>query len=216
MKSVYQRCLTVSSFLFALFVVPLTAQAETAYEQGVHYDLIEPAIRVGASNEVIVTEFFWYGCGHCYSFEPMLRTWSESLPEGAALKESPAIWNDLMGLHARAFYTAEILGVHDLMHPLIFKAMHVERKRLGSEGQVRDLFIENGIEGADFDKAFNSFGVSSQVRQADARARAAKISGTPSVMVNGKYLISTKKAGSQSGMLDIARYLVDQELAALQ
>jgi len=61
MKSVYQRCLTVSSFLFALFVVPLTAQAETAYEQGVHYDLIEPAIRVGDSNEVIVTEYFWYG-----------------------------------------------------------------------------------------------------------------------------------------------------------
>ncbi len=216
MKSVYRRCLTVSSFLFTLFLTSFTVQAETVYEEGVHYDLIEPAIRVGASDEVIVTEFFWYGCGHCYSFEPMLRTWSDNLPEGAALKESPAIWNDLMGLHARAFYTAEILGVHDLMHPLIFKAMHVDRKRLGSEGQVRDLFIENGVDGADFDKAFNSFGVSSQVRQADARARAAKISGTPSVMVNGKYLVSTKKAGTQAGMLDIARYLVDKELAALQ
>ena len=62
--------------------------------------------------------------------------------------------------------------------------------------------------------AFDSFGVDSQVRQADAGARSAKVSGTPSLMVAGKYLIETRAAGSQTNMLEIARFLIDKELAA--
>jgi thiol:disulfide interchange protein DsbA len=97
---------------------------------------------------------------------------------------------------------------------VIFDAMHVQRKRLVSRLELRDLFEDNGIDPEQFDKAFDSFGVDSQVRQADARARSARISGTPSIMVAGKYLIETRAAGSQTNMLDIASYLVEKELAA--
>jgi thiol:disulfide interchange protein DsbA len=90
----------------------------------------------------------------------------------------------------------------------------VQRKRLTSRLELRDLFEDNGVDPEKFDKAFDSFGVDSQVRQADARARSARISGTPSLMVAGKYLIETRAAGSQTNMLDIARYLVEKELAA--
>jgi thiol:disulfide interchange protein DsbA len=92
--------------------------------------------------------------------------------------------------------------------------MHVQRLRLGSKSAVRELFVANGIAGADFDKAFDSFGVNSQVRQAEARAKSAKITGTPSLMVNGKYLITAQKAGGQANMLKVAEYLADLELAA--
>jgi thiol:disulfide interchange protein DsbA len=92
--------------------------------------------------------------------------------------------------------------------------MHVQRKRLVSRLELRDLFEDNGVDPEQFDKAFDSFGVDSQVRQADARARSARISGTPSIMVAGKYLIETRAAGSQTNMLDIASYLVEKELAA--
>lgn len=197
----------------AAFGLSLGAAAED-WKEGEHYTVINPTIRVGASDEVVVTEFFWYGCGHCYTFEPMLETWAKTLPEGAKLKPSPAIWNGAMKLHAKAFYAAETLGVLDTMHSVIFKAMHVDRNRLGSEGALRELFVANGVDGAAFDKAIDSFGVNSQVNQADARARSAKISGTPSIMVNGKYLISTKEAGSQADMLKVAEFLVQKELAA--
>ena len=131
------------------------------------------------------------------------------------MQPSPAVWNDPMRVHATAFYIAEVLDAKEVMHPVIFDAMHVQRKRLVSRLELRDLFEDNGVDPEQFDKAFDSFGVDSQVRQAEARARSARISGTPSIMVAGKYLIETRAAGSQTNMLEIARHLVEKELAAL-
>ena len=200
-------------FLATMMVTAGVAGAEDEWVEGTHYQLLNPPVPVGRGQEVIVTEFFWYGCGHCFTFEPMLSAWGKQLPKGALLQPSPAVWNDPMRMHAKAFYIAEVLGVKDTMHPVIFDAMHVQRKRLVSRLELRDLFEDNGVDPEQFDKAFDSFGVDSQVRQADARARSAKISGTPSLMVGGKYLIETRAAGSQTNMLEIARFLVDKELA---
>ena len=199
--------------LASLVLIAGGARAESEWREGEHYKVVSPAVRVGPTDQVIVTEFFWYGCGHCYTFEPMLQAWKQSLPDGSRLQPSPAMWNDGMKLHAKAYFTAETLGALDPMHSVIFKAMHVDRNRLASKGAIRELFVANGISGADFDKAFDSFGVNSQVNQAEARARSAKISGTPSVLVNGKFLIEARMAGSQANMLKIAEYLVQQELA---
>lgn len=205
--------ISVISGAVAALLLSVTAAAQTQWQEGEHYDLIKPEVRV-SKDQVVVTEFFWYGCGHCYTFEPMLESWAKTLPEGATLQGSPAMWNEDMKLHAKAFYAAEALGVYDTMHTVIFKAMHVDRKRLGSDKSIRELFVANGVDGDAFDRAFDSFGVNSQVRQAESRARAAKITGTPSLMVNGKYLISARKAGSQSNMLKVADHLVEMELAA--
>ncbi len=203
--------------LFLIVAFPLAACAEEAsvqYEEGVHYSLLDAPIRTANPGKIEVTEFFWYGCGHCYNFEPTVGQWKKTLAEDVAFVGSPAMWNKPMELHARAFYTAEVLGVLDRMHPVLFQAMHVDRKRLGSESEIADLFASNGVAREDFSKAFNSFGVGSMVRQADARARAAKITGTPEMMVNGKYRIDARKAGSQANMLKIADYLIEKERAA--
>lgn len=208
---------TVSLTLFAYATAVFSALvvAEERWVEGQHYQTLTPPVAVGRGSDVVVTEFFWYGCGHCYTFEPMLTAWGKQLPEEVVVQPSPAVWNDPMRMHAKAYYIAEVLGVKETLHPVIFDAMHVQRKRLVSRLELRDLFEDNGVDPAQFDKAFDSFGVDSQVRQADARARSAKISGTPSLMVAGKYLIETRAAGSQTNMLEIARYLIDKELAAL-
>ncbi|MEH6635968.1 MAG: thiol:disulfide interchange protein DsbA/DsbL [Halioglobus sp.] len=203
--------------LSLLVFVPLLALAEDTapdYIEGTHYDLITPAVRTANPDKIGVSEFFWYGCGHCYTFEPMVEQWKKSLPDDVDFRGSPAIWNAAMELHARAYYTADVLNVLDTMHAVLFQAMNVDRKRLSSEGEVAALFTANGVAAEDFTKAFSSFGVSSQVRQANARARAAKISGTPALMVNGKYHISTRKAGSQADMLKVAEFLLEKERAA--
>ncbi|MEL0006567.1 MAG: thiol:disulfide interchange protein DsbA/DsbL [Luminiphilus sp.] len=199
--------------LFAITLSPRLLAAEP-WVEGQHYQVIAPPVAVGKTEDVVVTEFFWYGCGHCYTFEPMLTAWGKQLPEGAVVQPSPAVWNDPMRMHAKAFYIAEVLGVKAVMHPVIFDAMHVQRKRLVSRLELRDLFEDNGVDPDKFDQAFDSFGVDSQVRQADSRARSAKVSGTPTLMVAGKYLIETRGAGNQTNMLEIARYLVEKELAA--
>ena len=184
------------------------------YVEGTHYQLITPAVRTANADKIEVAEFFWYGCGHCYNFEPVIQQWKKTLPDDVDFRGSPAIWNPKMELHAKAFYTAEVLGVMDTMHPVIFQAMNVDRKPLSSEADIAQLFAANGVSEEDFTKAFNSFGVSSQVRQANSRARAAKITGTPAMMVNGKYHISTREAGSQANMLKVAEFLIEKERAA--
>jgi len=198
--------------ILTLFAAIVPAQADD-YEAGTHYDIISPAIR-GSSDKIEVTEFFWYGCGHCYNFEPKLEQWAKSLPEDVVVKSSPAMWRPIMETHARAFYTAEALGVLDEMHLPLFQAINIDREPLATEDALADMFAKHGVSRQDFSTTFNSFGVNAQVRQADARAKAARITGTPEMMVAGKYRISTRKAGSQVGMLKVAEFLIEKERSA--
>jgi thiol:disulfide interchange protein DsbA len=201
--------------LAVLFASPFVAAQESKlYQQGEHYDMITPAIRTTNPDKIEVVEFFWYGCGHCYTFESVVSPWKKSLPDDVEFKGSPAVWAPQMELHSKMFYAAEVLGVSDTMHLILFQAMNVDRKRLASEDEIAELFVANGVSKEDFTKAFNSFGVSSMVRQATARARAAKVSGTPEMMINGKYRISTRKGFSQTEMLQIADFLIEKERAA--
>jgi thiol:disulfide interchange protein DsbA len=205
--------LSLTLFTFA----PLLAMAQpgqASFEEGKNYDLIAPALRTANPDKIEVVEFFWYGCGHCYTFEPMIAAWKKKLADDVEFNGSPAMWNPQMELHARAYYTADVLGVLDTMNLVLFQAMNVDGKRLASEAEIQALFVANGVEAEAFTKAFNSFGVTSQVKQADARARTAKITGTPSMMVNGKYLVTARKAGSQAGMLEVAEFLIEKERAA--
>jgi thiol:disulfide interchange protein DsbA len=206
----------LQALLVALLVLPLLAASAGAqdWQEGEHYDVISPAIRTTSDDKIEVTEFFWYGCGHCYNFEPQLTQWKKSLGDDVVVVGSPAMWNGLMEVHAKAFYAAEALGVLDKVHMPLFQALNVDRRRLASEDEIADLFAANGVDRDEFRNAFNSFGVGSQVRQANARARAAKISGTPEMMVAGKYRISTRKAGSQADMLKLASYLIEKEREA--
>jgi thiol:disulfide interchange protein DsbA len=199
-----------------LMLPAISCAQDGAYVEGTHYDVITPPVRTQSGDKVEVVEFFAYSCGHCYNFEPLLEQWKKQQTDDVVLLPSPAVWSPPMEPHAKAFYTAQALGVLDTMHNALFAAMHVDRKRLTSEDEIRALFVANGVSEEDFNKAYNSFGIGSQVRQAVARAKSARISGTPEMMVAGKYRISTRKAGNQANMLKIANFLIARELAARQ
>jgi thiol:disulfide interchange protein DsbA len=199
-------CLLVASISYAI-----AEEVTGTYVAGVDYDLISPPVRGFNDDKIEVTEFFWYGCGHCYTFEPMLEQWKKVQPEDVSFRGVPAVWAEKMELHAKAYYTADTLGVLDTMNPVIFQAMNVDRKPLASQADIAALFVANGVSEDDFNKAFNSFGVSSQVRQGIATAKSAKITGTPALMVNGKYHVSSRKAGTQADMLKVVDFLVEQE-----
>ena len=200
-----------------VFMSSVGVVAQEQYEEGVHYELIEPAIHTGVSDRVVVTEFFSYGCGHCYNFEPLLESFDARLPDGVVLQRTPVIWNNNPGMKllAKTYYAVEVLDVFEPVHGAVFNAIHRQRKRLSSPEAVKAVFVENGVSDSDFDRAFGSFGIDSMVRQAAARTEGARINGTPSLMVNGKYRIDTRRAGSQANMLKIAAFLADKELARL-
>ena len=199
----------------ALFSVATTAQEQ--YQEGVHYELIEPTVHTGISDKVVVSEFFSYGCGHCFNFEPLLESFETRLPEGVVVQRIPVIWNNNAGMKllAKTYYAAQILDVLDPVHGAMFNAIHRQRKRIATPEAVRAVFINSGVDGKKFDRAFKSFGTDSMVRQAAARTEGSRINGTPSLMVNGKYRIDTRQAGGQANMLKIAAFLADKELARM-
>ena len=119
-----------------------------------------------------------------------------------------------MAIHAQAFYAAQALGVLDKVHDRLFAALNVDRRKLDTEDELAAFFAEQGVKEQDFRKAFSSFGVENSVKQADARARSYRITGTPELVVNGKYRISAKTAGSPEAMLKVVDFLVAQERAA--
>ena len=199
--------------LFALLPLAACAQ-ENTYVEGKHYDTISPPLRARDPGKIEVIEFFWYGCGHCYNFEPLVTQWKKTLADDVSFMPSPAVWNAPMGLHAQAFYTAQALGVLDSVNGALFAAMNVDKKRLGSEAEIGEIFTANGVDGETFSKTFRSFGITSQVKQADARARGARITGTPEMVVAGKYRVGTRKAGTQADMLKIVDFLIAKERAA--
>jgi thiol:disulfide interchange protein DsbA len=198
--------------MLALFL-PLLAHAE--FQAGKHYVVLDTPVRTRDSSKVEVVEVFWYGCGHCYTFEPMIKQWKKGIAEDVDFWQSPAMWAGNMSLHAQAFYAAKALGKLEQLHDPIFTAMNVKKNKLANADQIAALFAEYGVERQDFDKAFNSFSVKSQVKQADARQRSYKITGTPELVVNGKYRVSGRTAGGQAEMLKVVDYLIEKERAQL-
>lgn len=192
----------------------VNAQPEQ-YQAGKHYALLKQPVRTRDSDKIEVVELFWYGCPHCYHFEPLIKAWKAKNADDVDFWQSPAVWNNKMKLHAQAFFAAEALGVLDKLHEPIFTALVVERKRLDSPKQIEDLFANYGVSREDFNKAFNSFGVTSQVKQADARARSYQITGTPELVVNGKYRVAAGMAGGQAEMLKVTDFLIAKERAAM-
>lgn len=207
MVSLVLLCCAVPLATFAQEAAP----AAESYQAGTHYQIISIPVRTVDPEKVEVNEVFWYGCSHCFEFEPLVEAWAKTLPPDVAFERTPAIWQPKMEAHARAYYAAKQLNVLDSMHPIIFKTMHVDKHPLENEDQLASLFAAHGVDEAAFRKAYNAFSVQSQTRQGDSRVRGYGVTGTPELIVNGKYRISARDTGGQKGMLDVASYLIEKE-----
>lgn len=203
----------VLTWLISLLFLPMMACAEGGapeFIEGQHYQRLNQAVRTRDPAKIEVVEVFWYGCPHCFHFEPLIKSWLQNKPEDVDFWRSPAMWNDLMRTHARAFYVADALGALDNLHEPLFEAINLQRRELATEQELERLFVDHGVSAEEFRKAYNSFGVTSQVRQADARARSYQIRGTPELVVDGRYRITARMAGGQEEMLDVVDFLVQR------
>jgi len=200
-------------FLALLFAGLATANAQPElYIDGVHYESVDSPVRTVDPNKIEVTEVFWYGCPHCYAFEPLLESWVEKLPADVVFVRSPGMWNEIMEVHAQIYYAAEALGVFAKVHPVAFSEIHQKGNYLEGAEQVKALFVAQGVSEADFDKTWSSFGVTSAVKQAGTRMRDYGIRGVPNLIVNGKYRITVGDGvPSQADMLKVAEFLIQKE-----
>lgn len=209
------RNITLSLLLMITASLSLAEAPASGYTAGKHYAVLPQPVRTRDASKIEVVEVFWYGCPHCYHFEPIVKQWKKTAAADIDFWQSPAMWGGAMKEHAKAFYVAQALGVMDKLHEPLFVSLVVERKKLQNQQEIGQLFADYGVAKADFDKAYNSFSIESQVKQADARARSYKITGTPEVIVNGKYRVTAKLAGGQEKMFAIVDFLIEKERSAM-
>lgn len=184
--------------------------------EGTHYDKLPLPLRTRYPGKIEVTEYFSYGCPHCFQFEPLIAAWSSQLPEDVVFNRTPAVWNPDYEVYAQSYYTAEALNVLEKIHVPLFQAIHVERKLMNDPESMARFFQRYGVDPMDFVKVYKSFGVRSAMQQAQARGRSYRVEGVPALIVNGKYRVEGKHAGSNTNMLPIVDLLIDMERESLK
>jgi thiol:disulfide interchange protein DsbA len=204
LKRYFVLCFLLSAFL------PLSGFAEE-FKAGTDYDVVNPPQPTADPQKVEVMEFFWYGCPHCYHFEPDLNAWLKNKPSSVNFIRQPAVFNEHWAAHAKAFFTAEALGVLEKMHADFYDAIQNRKETLETESDLAPFFVAHGVKEEDFHKAYSSFAVDSKLRLAGGLAAKYGVSGTPSIIVNGKYLVSSGKSKSFPRMIAITEYLVQSE-----
>jgi thiol:disulfide interchange protein DsbA len=207
-----KRSIQVLTFVL---LMPLAFSSFAQIERfvaGTHYTELAAPANTNDSSKIEVLEVFWYGCSHCFRFEPLIANWEATMPADVDFGRFPAMWNGLMEVHAQVYYTAEAMDALDVVHEHVFNAINIEGNRLQNEGQIGALFAKYGINEDEFAKSFNSFSVRTKVNQAKQRMQAYEIRSTPNMIVNGKYLVATSQSVlPQADMLEVVEFLVEKE-----
>lgn len=194
---------------------PAPARTDWKYAPGKYFtELTTAQGTTGLTGGIEVNEFFWYGCPHCFNFDPIVSRWEAGLGDDVRFVRVPVMWNPTNEIHARMFYTAEALDKLDEMHQAFFRALHLEKKTLTREADIREFFEGFGVSAADFDKTFRSFAVESKLKRAKNLTTRYRINSVPVLVVDGKYVANGPEIKSFDDMLAVTDELIERERAA--
>ena len=179
-------------------------------EEGFDYRILPVAQPVDAKGKVEVIEFFWYGCPHCYDFEPELSAWVKRQPKDVVFKRVPVAFRDDLLPHSQLYYALESMGKGDALNEKVMYAMHKENKRLLTETDIADWVASQGIDRNTFLATYRSFAVVSKARAAKQLAEAYRIDGVPTIVMQGKYVTSPSIAGTKAKAIAVMDYLEEK------
>ncbi len=196
----------------AWFAACLAQAQPPSYMEGTHYERLPVPVETAAEGGVEVVEVFSYVCVHCYTLDPLLEEWRAGLAGDVFFRRVPAVFGRGWAQVARLFYAAQVLGVLDAVHVPVFQAIHQRGLNLTDPAVSASLLREvAGVDRDSFDDAFTSFSVETKLQQAVALSKAYRITGVPTLIVNGKFRIDSKMAGNYQKMLEIADFLIEAE-----
>jgi thiol:disulfide interchange protein DsbA len=181
-----------------------------SYVEGTHYFPTAEKLNTANAEKVVVVEMFSYTCPHCFALEPEIDAWKKTLADNVEFVKVPAIFRDSWLELARVFYAAEATGDLGMLHPKLFNAIHVDKRKLNTEDELLDFVEEQGIDRDAFLKTMNSFSVKGKVKQALIMSRTSGITGVPSFIVNGEYRTDASSAGSSEDLFKVVDMLIQQ------
>ncbi len=194
-----------------LFVVLALLCATLAFaepEAGKDYRILKSVQPTQSGNKIEVLEFFFYGCSHCFKLHPYISAWEKKMPKDVTFTYIPAVFNPTWEVSARTFYALESMGKRAQLHDDLFNAWNVENLELVDEASTTEFLAKHGVDRKKFSDAYNSFSMQSQVMRAKQMGQAYDIRGTPTLIVDGKYMVPGHSAATVqvlNAVIDIAR-----------
>ena len=208
------RNLILSAALVSASLFGMSAQAaDVPLEAGKTYIELANAVPVAKPGKIEVVELFWYGCPHCYAFEPVVNPWVEKLPADVNFVRIPAMFGGPWDAHGQLFLTLEAMGVEHKVHNAVFNAIQKEGKRLDKPDEMAEFLATQGVDKDKFLSTFNSFAIKGQITKAKELAKKYEISGVPTMIVNGKYRFDLGTSGGPEQTLNVADQLIAKERA---
>lgn len=199
--------------VLALFFVSMpifAANKLTDINEGIEYEVLDTPQKVNSKKKVEVIEFFSYACPHCYNLEPHVEKWRKSKADDVEFIHIPAVFNKSWEALASIYYTAEVLGVEDKLHPAIFEAIHGKGKKINSFEELKNLFVANGVSAADFDATLNSFTVANKTRKAIQLTKQYQVQSVPVVIVQGKYRTNSTLAHGHANVFTVVDHISER------
>ena len=198
---------------------PLTAPSNFVPRPGVDFVLLDtpqPTWGQGAG-KIEVAEVFSYRCSHCKDFQPLVNQWKKTrMPADVRWEYVPGVFGGTWDTFARAFFAAQTMGVQPQTHDKVFYGVFTEQAAgTGTLEDIAKMYSKWGVDQAKFLATMKSFGVNSKLTRAKQFAQRTGVTGTPTIIVNGKYRVDVNDRGFD-GMLATAEYLIAQERAAMK
>lgn len=196
--------------LAGLMLAATAVQAEP-FREGVHYHRISGPESSRNQDRVEVIEVFGYPCPGCRNFYPHISNWEESLPDHVDFRRVPVVFQRAWEPFARAYYTAQVLGILDQSHGALFKAFHDERRAMRTLQDLAEFHARFGVDASTFLSTSQSFAVDSRMRQGSAEVGRWQVTSTPTVVVNGKWRVTVRQGGGYEEMIRVIDYLAARE-----
>ncbi len=155
---------------------------------GKDYSLLNPP-QPTSTKKIEVLEFFFYGCPHCYHLHPLLSAWDKTKPKDVELIFVPTVFRDSWEPMAYTYYALDSMGKETQLHDALYRAWNEDNMVLVDEDKIADFVAQHGVDRAKFIAAYNSFAMHSMVTRAEQMIRGYGINGTPTLVVDGKYVI---------------------------
>ena len=182
MDKLFKNFLITAALLFS-------SATYAAVELGRDYKMLNPSQPTN-SKKIEVLEFFFYGCSHCFHLHKPLSVWEKTLPKDVEFTFVPTIFRNSMEPMARTMYALQSMGQLNKLHDALYLAWNVENRELFDEAAITNFVAKHGVDRKKFAAAYNSFSMQSKVVRAKQMIRSYRISGTPTIVVDGKYVIT--------------------------
>ena len=133
--------------------------------------------------------------------QPAVSAMKAKLPPDVHMVYIPAAFGAMWDNYAKAYYTAEAMGLAEKTHDAMFRAIHIDKTLKGERGmdtpeQIAAFYAAYGADPKQFVSSMQSFAVAAKVNRGKQYILGAFTNGdtpsTPTFIVAGKYRVKGK------------------------